>query len=120
MVAAHALLAAIWKSPEAIKAAAEIVAVRFRKGALLLSKIPALIPTTQHLGSIMNLVFYEAASKRRKPTYSELYSLKGTSPERFSTAISSAATFRSLTNRSFEAPPSSVHINKFTEVGNRW
>lgn len=115
LIAAHALLSAIWKSPAAITLAAQIVERRFRKGAGLLSEIPARIPTTQHLGSIMNLVFYEAASKRRKATFSDLFSLKNATTERFSTAIASSGTFRTLCSRSYEAPPATVNLNRFTE-----
>ena len=115
LVAAHALLSAIWKSSEALGLAAQIVEKQFRTGAVLLSEIPARIPTTQHLGSIMNLVFYEAASKRRKATFSDLFSIKGASSERFSAAIASSGTFRTLCSRSYEAPPSTVILNRFSE-----
>jgi len=74
--------------------ATEIVVERYWLAAVLLSEIPARIPTTQHLGSIMNLVFYDAArdsgSKKRKPTFADLYTLKNTEPERFSTGRSQA------------------------------
>ena len=115
-VAAHALFCAAWKCPEALELASQILAERYWKAALLLSEIPARIPTTQHLGSIMNLVFFDAASKRRKATFSDMYYMKNTAPERFSTGIASSSTFRSLLKRSFEAPPSPVLLNKFNEV----
>lgn len=114
-VAAHALLCAAWKCPEALETASKIVEERYRKAAALVSEIPARIPTTQHLGSIMNLVFYEAASKKRKATFSDLYYMKNTSPLRFSTGIASSSSFRSLCSRSFEAPPTPVLLNKFNE-----
>lgn len=115
-VAAHALFCAVWRCPEALELASQILAERYWKAAALLSEIPARIPTTQHLGSIMNLVFFDAASKRRKATFSDMYYMKNTAPERFSTGIASSSTFRSLLKRSFEAPPSPVLLNKFNEV----
>lgn len=114
-VAAHALLCAAWKCPEALEMASKIVEERYCKAAALVSEIPARIPTTQHLGSIMNLVFYEAASKKRKATFSDLYYMKNTSPLRFSTGIACSSSFRSLCSRSFEAPPTPVLLNKFNE-----
>jgi len=115
-VAAHALLCAAWRCPEALDLASKIVEERYWKGAILLAEIPGRIPTTQHLGSIMNLVFYDAASKRRKSTFSDLYFMKNTAPERFSTSIATQSTFRTLCNRSYEAPPTPVLLNKFNEV----
>jgi hypothetical protein len=96
--------------------AATIVEERYWRAASLVSEIPARIPTTQHLGSIMNLVFYEAASKRRKATFSDLLYMKNTDPLRFSTGIAFSSTFRSLCEMSFEAPPTPVLLNKFNEV----
>lgn len=113
--AAHAMLCVTLKCPEALDLAAKIVGERYWKAASLVASIPGRIPTTQHLGSIMNLVFYEAASKRRKATFSDLYYLKNTDPLRFSTGIASSSTFRSLCDRSFEAPPTPVLLNKFNE-----
>lgn len=114
-IAAHALFCACWKCPEALELASQIIEERYWKAAILLSSIPARIPTTQHLGSIMNLVFYDAASKRRNSTFSDLYYMKNTAPERFSTGIASSSTFRSLCNRSYEAPPNPVLLDTFNE-----
>lgn len=95
--------------------AERIVEERYWKAAGLLAEIPARIPTTQHLGTIMNLIFYEAGTKRRKATYEDLFHMKDTAAGRFSTAIASGSTFHLLSSRGYEAPPTPEALNTFNE-----
>jgi hypothetical protein len=115
-IACHALLVAIWRNPKALSMAEQIVQKKYQKAAGLLAEIPARIPTTQHLGTIMNLIFYDAGSKRRKATYDDLFHMKNTATERFSTGIATASTFRVLCNRGYEAPPFPEALDTFNET----
>lgn len=114
-VASHSLLVTIWRNPQALLFSSKIIQEKYWKAAGLLAEIPARIPTTQHLGSIMNLIFYDAGSSRRKATYEDLFYMKNTAPERFSTCIASASTFHLLCNRGYEAPPTPETLNTFNE-----
>lgn len=114
--AAHCLLCAIWRNPEALSLAAQILARRCYQSAGLLSAIPARIPTTKHLGSIMNSIFYESGhNNSRKNCYDELFYLSDTGCEQFLIEVSSASTYNSLCNRGLEAPLLPVDLDTFNE-----